>query len=139
MNSEALNYRPDIDGLRGWAVAFVILFHLDIATFGGGYTGVDIFFVISGFLITRIIKNDYSAKQFSFSRFYIRRARRLFPALFFTLLFSFLVGATLFAPEHFAKLSQSTVTVLLFGSNIYFWLNSGYFDLTATEQPLLHT
>jgi len=86
-------YRPDIDGLRAIAVMSVLLFHIDISFFGGGYAGVDIFFVISGFLITRLLRKELSKGEFGFGDFYLRRARRLLPALFVTLLLT-LFGAT---------------------------------------------
>ena len=132
-------YRPDIDGLRTIAVLAVLFFHLDIALFSGGYVGVDVFFVISGFLITRNIVNDIEAERFRFSNFYVRRARRLFPALFFTLALTLAVGAFILTPDHMARLGNSLIFALFSLSNFYFWSASGYFDTAAELKPLLHT
>ena len=92
-------YRPEIDGLRAIAVLIVMLFHLDISGFSGGFIGVDIFFVISGFLITNQITYQYQSGYFSFKQFYLRRARRLFPALYFTIIICFIFSALLFSPN----------------------------------------
>jgi peptidoglycan/LPS O-acetylase OafA/YrhL len=132
-------YRPDIDGLRAIAVISVVLYHLGIRGFEGGFVGVDVFFVISGFLITGYILADLEAGTFSFGRFYVRRARRLFPALFFTLATSFIVGMLLLSPDHFEALSNSLVTALASVSNVQFWRETGYFDAKAHLKPLLHT
>jgi peptidoglycan/LPS O-acetylase OafA/YrhL len=134
------DYRPDIDGLRAFAVILVILFHLDVSLFSGGFVGVDVFFVISGFLITRIITNEIlETKRFSFSNFYLRRARRILPALFFTLILSFGLGYLLFAPQHFERLGGALVHAVLSVSNFYFWGESDYFNTASEFKPLLHT
>lgn len=97
-------YRADIDGLRAVAVISVLLFHLEFEAFSGGYVGVDVFFVISGFLITRLILDEVqSTNSFSFSNFYVRRGRRLFPGLFFTLCVSFVFAYILFATQHLMR------------------------------------
>ncbi len=133
-------YRPDIDGLRALAVLSVLFFHLDVARFSGGFLGVDVFFVISGFLITRLIRKEIlSTGGFDFARFYIRRARRLFPALFFTLACCFVISFMLFSPQHFQRFGGAAVYALTSLSNFYFWRESGYFDTTADLKPLLHT
>jgi len=132
-------YRADIEGLRAVAVLSVLLFHLGVPGFGGGFVGVDIFFVISGFLITGLIKRDVERGVFSFQRFYLRRARRILPALFATILISYCVGFLLLIPEHFRQLGLSGAAAALSLSNVYFWAHSGYFDLAAKYQPLLHT
>jgi len=135
-----VNYRADIDGLRAWAVIFVMLFHLDIAMFKGGFIGVDVFFVISGFLITRLIRNEViENKSFSFSNFYVRRARRLFPSLFFTLCLCFLLSYILFAPQHFKRLGGSLLHAAVSMGNFYFWSETGYFNAASELKPLLHT
>ncbi len=133
------SYRPDIDGLRAYAILSVILFHAGFDVFSGGYIGVDVFFVVSGFLITNNIFNDVVRGSFSFSNFYLRRARRLFPAAFFTFLITFIGASLLFSPEHLARLGKSLIFALLSVSNIFFWSESGYFDTASEFKPLLHT
>lgn len=132
-------YRPDIDGLRAFAVMAVVLFHAGFAQFEGGYLGVDVFFVISGYLITGNIKRDVERGQFSFAEFYTRRGRRLFPALVATLLATALAAALLLSPALMADFGGSLAASVFSLSNVYFWLGSGYFDGAAIEKPLLHT
>lgn len=134
-----VNYRPDIDGLRAIAVMFVVLFHVGFKNFSGGFIGVDIFFVISGFLITRLIAEQIKEKRFSFKVFYIRRARRLLPALFFTLLITLLLAGLLFTAEHFERTGRAAIFATTSVSNFYFWNESGYFDASSSLKPLLHT
>jgi peptidoglycan/LPS O-acetylase OafA/YrhL len=133
------HYRADIDGLRGIAVLSVLLFHLGFYWFGGGYVGVDVFFVISGYLITRIIIDDVRSRRFSAARFYDRRIRRIFPALFCTLFLSLVAGAFLSTPTDFKSLGHSAAAVIAFVSNIQFWKEAGYFDAPADHKVLLHT
>lgn len=132
-------YRPEIDGLRAVAVLSVLLFHLGVAQFSGGYVGVDVFFVISGYLITQLIRTDVEAGTFTFRSFYIRRARRLFPALFFTLVLSLVGAGLLFSPAHLRNFSASLISAIVSLSNVQFWRESGYFNLDAVVKPLLHT
>ncbi len=134
-----MRYRKDIDGLRAVAVAPVILFHAGIPGFAGGYVGVDVFFVISGFLITSILLEDLQGDRFSIVRFYERRARRILPALVFVCLCCLPLAATIMVPQEIAEFSASLRAVALFFSNVHFWLNSGYFDTAAELRPLLHT
>ena len=116
------SYRPDIDGLRAIAVISVLLYHLNEQFLSGGFVGVDVFFVISGYLITRLIYKEYSATgDFSYRNFYLRRVRRLFPALFAVLLFSLVLGAKLFSPAHLVEMAESLIAAILSLSNIYFW------------------
>jgi peptidoglycan/LPS O-acetylase OafA/YrhL len=132
-------YRREIDGLRALAVLSVILFHSGFQTFSGGFVGVDIFFVISGYLITSIILAEIEAGTFTLANFYERRARRILPALF-VLMALCLPFAWLWLPAQDMKsFSQSLVAVSTFASNILFWLTSGYFDTAAELKPLLHT
>jgi peptidoglycan/LPS O-acetylase OafA/YrhL len=138
-DSRDSRYLPDIDGLRALAVLAVIFFHVGFQGFSGGYVGVDVFFVVSGFLITRLIRDQIALGKFSFSRFYLRRARRLFAALFFTLLVTFGAAYILFSPEHLEQFGGSLLYVILSISNFYFWGESGYFDTAAQFKPLLHT
>ncbi len=135
----ASTYRADIDGLRAIAVVSVVLFHAGFTMFGGGYVGVDIFFVISGYLITQLIAREMRAGEFSVWRFYERRMRRIFPALFAMLAVCTLACAIIFLPEDFRRFGRNSVTTALFSSNIGFWLKTGYFDGETYDQPLIHT
>lgn len=132
-------YRGDIDGLRAIAVISVMLYHFAVWPFTGGFVGVDVFFVISGYLITGGILKDDSHHDFSFSDFYIRRARRLFPALLFTIATSYIISFFYFSPIDFEKMSGSTVFALSGISNIFFWMSADYFDSASILKPLLHT
>jgi len=134
-----LQYRADIDGLRAIAVLAVLFFHTEVPGFSGGFVGVDIFFVISGFLITSIILKEINANTLSIANFYERRIRRIFPALFPVILFSLVVGAYLFDSMAFEDLGQSITATSLFSSNILFWRESGYFAAPSLQKPLLHT
>lgn len=138
MRPEHRTYIPEIDGLRGVAVISVLLFHLGFDSLSGGYVGVDIFFVISGYLITRNIVDDISLDKFSFSGFYYRRARRLFPALLFTIAVSAVFSVLIFSPEHLKRFSDSLIYAVLSVSNFYFWGEAGYFDISSSFKPLLH-
>lgn len=131
-------YRGDVDGLRAIAVLGVILFHAGIG-FPGGFVGVDVFFVISGFLITRNIASQLNKGNFSFPEFYARRALRLLPALFFTLILCIVFGGLLFSPTQLTDFANSLIFASLSISNIFFWLNTDYFSASALTKPLLHT
>jgi peptidoglycan/LPS O-acetylase OafA/YrhL len=132
-------YRPEIDGLRAIAVVSVILFHLGLSRVGGGFVGVDVFFVISGFLITGNLLADMKSGRFSFARFYERRARRLLPVLFFTLAISMAVSAIMLPPYQLRAMAKSLAAAVFSTSNFVFWSQSGYFDTEASLKPLLHT
>ncbi len=134
-----MKYRGEIDGLRTLAVVPVILFHAGIAPFGGGYIGVDVFFVISGYLISTIIINELEEGRFSILRFYERRARRILPALFFVMLVSSVFAWFWLMPRDLKDFAESLVAVTFFVSNFLFWLEAGYFETTAELKPLLHT
>ena len=129
-----MKYRPEIDGLRTLAVTAVILFHADF-----NFIGVDIFFVISGFLITNIIVKEVEQKKFSILKFYEKRARRILPALFTVMLFCIPIAYFLYTPGQFLDFGESLIAVSLFSSNILFWVESGYFDAISEYKPLLHT
>ncbi|HDF2343807.1 TPA: acyltransferase [Morganella morganii] len=131
-------YRGDIDGLRAVAVLGVILFHAGIG-FSGGFVGVDVFFVISGFLITKNIAQQLKNNKFSFISFYARRALRLLPALFFTFILCVIFGAIIFSPTQLSDFADSLIYSSLSISNIFFWLNTDYFSASAMTKPLLHT
>ena len=134
-----MKYRPEIDGLRALAVLPVILFHAGFELFSGGFVGVDVFFVISGYLITTIIINDLSAGKFSILNFYERRARRILPALFFVALICLPFAWFSLIPSDLKAFGASLAAVATFSSNILFWLESGYFDTAAELKPMLHT
>jgi peptidoglycan/LPS O-acetylase OafA/YrhL len=132
-------YRPDIDGLRALAVLSVLFFHAGFAGFSGGYVGVDIFFVISGFLITTIISREIGENTFSLTTFYERRFRRILPAAFTMVAASLLIARFILNPEDYDDLARSAIASNLFVSNIFFYLQTGYFDGPASLKPLLHT
>lgn len=135
----ARSYRPDIDGLRAIAVLSVLFFHFGVDEFSGGFVGVDIFFVISGYLITSQISKELTEGGFSFLHFYERRARRLFPALFALLCLVLLISFFVLIPDHFSQLGESTIYAALSLSNVLFYIKTGYFDSDAVVKPLLHT
>ena len=134
-----MNYRHEIDGLRALAVIPVILFHAGFETFSGGFIGVDVFFVISGYLITTIILAELEQGNFSIINFYERRARRILPALFLVMLFSLVLGYLYLMPDEFKNLGQSLVATSLFSNNILLSFTSGYWNLASEFKPLLHT
>jgi len=134
-----LKYRPEIDGLRALAVLPVILFHAGLKSFSGGFIGVDVFFVISGYLITLIITKDIRAGTFSFAAFYERRSRRILPALFLVIACCIPFAWLWMLPSEMKDFSASAVSVCIFVSNVLFWRQSGYFERAAELKPLLHT
>jgi peptidoglycan/LPS O-acetylase OafA/YrhL len=134
------SFRSDIEGLRALAVLVVLAFHHKWAScFGGGFVGVDVFFVISGYLITRNILTKATRDEFSFSDFYIRRVRRLFPALFITIALTVTMGIFVSSPADLQNIGESAIASIFSVSNFYFWSLSGYFDSAAIQKPLLHT
>lgn len=138
--SNVLHYRREVDGLRAVAVTSVVLFHAGIPGFSGGYVGVDVFFVISGFLITSIISREIAQNRFTLARFYERRARRILPALAGMLVLTWIAGLYFLGPKALASLGASTIATALFGSNILFWIETGnYFADSSELFPLLHT
>ena len=134
-----MRHRAEIDGLRALAVLPVLLFHADFAMFGGGFVGVDVFFVISGYLITTIIVNERLAGRYSLRHFYARRIRRILPALIVVVLCSVPFAWFLMRPDQLNDFAQSVVASSFMASNILFYIESGYFDLAANQKPLLHT
>jgi peptidoglycan/LPS O-acetylase OafA/YrhL len=138
-HKSSLNYRPDIDGLRGIAVLLVLVYHLGSSKCRGGFVGVDVFFVISGYLIGSIILSDISASTFSLLSFYERRVRRIAPALFVMLFVACLFVYKYFLPAESTDFAKSLLAATLSTSNIFFLHQSGYFDGPAAMKPLLHT
>ena len=134
-----IKYRKDIDGLRAFAVISVILFHLDLSWVKSGFLGVDIFFVISGYLITTILLADLQNNRFSISQFYERRARRILPALFAVIIACIPFAYIWMLPSQLEDFAQSILAVIFFVSNILFWREAGYFAPVAELKPLLHT
>lgn len=134
----SVSYRPDIDGLRALAILPVVLFHLDVSAVRGGFTGVDVFFVISGYLITAVLLRDIEGNTFSLVRFYERRVRRLFPALFTMLAVCSCLAAVVLLPKDLDDYFQSVVATALFIANLLFRKSDGYFEPRAEAEPLLH-
>jgi peptidoglycan/LPS O-acetylase OafA/YrhL len=134
-----VQYRHEIDGLRTVAVVPVILFHAGLTLFSGGYVGVDIFFVISGYLITTIIASEIDQGRFSIVNFYERRIRRILPALFFVILVTLPFAYLWMLPHQLKDFGQSLLAIAFFASNILFWRESDYFDIASEQKPFLHT
>ena len=133
-----LKYRADIDGLRALAVLSVVAFHAFPSVIQGGFIGVDVFFVISGFLISKIISENLFLGRFSIGDFYIRRIKRIFPALLLVLFTSFAAGWILLLPDEYAQLGKHIASGAFFISNFLSWAEAGYFDSSAYTKPLLH-
>ena len=138
-NPNSFEYKAYIDGLRALAIIPVVLFHAGFKWFEGGFVGVDIFFVISGFLITSIILRDKRNNKFSITKFYLRRIRRIIPALFLVTFFTILLAITLMSGPDIKLFSKSVFSVIFFISNFFFWTQSGYFGPENELTPLLHT
>src|SRR5689334_3784477 len=134
----SVKYRPDVDGLRAVAVLLVLHFHAFPAAMPGGFIGVDVFFVISGFLITGIIARELEQGRFSLLTFYIRRVRRIFPALIVVLAVTLVLGWFWMLPAAFAQLGTDVFASAGFAANIALLLQSGYFDVESAKKPLLH-
>lgn len=133
-----LKYRPDIDGLRAVAVLGVILYHAFPCLLPGGFIGVDVFFVISGYLISGILYRGVQEGNFSFRDFYGRRIRRLFPSLITVLIICLLYGRILLLPDEYSSLGKQVAWGTIFSQNFLYWQESGYFDIASTLKPLLH-
>lgn len=136
MNSR---FRYDINGLRAYAVTFVVLFHFGVFGFSGGFIGVDVFFVISGFLMTKIIFSALQEQTFSFLKFYISRANRIIPPLVALILVLTVLGYDLLYPQYYKDFSKHAISSLGFLSNIQYFRESGYFDTDSHFKILLHT
>ncbi|MDL2226957.1 acyltransferase, partial [Deltaproteobacteria bacterium OttesenSCG-928-M10] len=134
-----MTYRPEIDGLRTIAVLTVVLYHAGLGLISGGFVGVDMFFVISGFLITGILVRDLEKGEFSLARFYERRCRRILPPLLVMAMATSAWAWFILLPYDFVNFGRSLAAAATFWSNIYFYKNTGYFDAAAETMPLLHT
>lgn len=139
MQSLRNQYFPQIDGLRALAVLIVTLFHYHVPLFGGGYIGVDIFFVISGFLITSILFEKHSKDDFSFFSFYKKRFYRLYPALLFVCILTFILACILFSPSHLENASMNLLGALTFTSNFVYWKSVSYFQVLSLYDPFVPT
>lgn len=135
----AVQYRHDIDGLRAVAVILIVFYHARLSNLPGGFIGVDVFFVISGYLITRLIVSEVKTGTFSFSGFYMRRLRRLGPALLATVALTLIAGWLFLPPSLYQDTAASALAALASVSNFYFWQQTGYFDTASAYKPLLHT
>jgi len=135
-----LKYRKDIDGLRAVAVLAVLVFHLDPGYLNAGYLGVDIFFVISGYLITRIVYTEVIANKYTYTNFYVRRSKRILPPLYFMVVLTLIAGYIILLPLDFYKTGIAILGAILFASNMQFALRTGdYFSSDSSEWPMLHT
>jgi peptidoglycan/LPS O-acetylase OafA/YrhL len=137
--SASIAYRPDVDGLRAVAVLSVVFGHFAVPGFSGGYVGVDVFFVISGFLITSIVVRDIASSSYSLRAFYERRARRILPALLVVVLVSAVAALELLLPEDLLGFGKSLLASATFSTNLLFWQEGGYFAAPSELKPLLHT
>jgi peptidoglycan/LPS O-acetylase OafA/YrhL len=133
-----MKYRAEIDGLRALAIAPVVLFHSGLELFGGGFVGVDVFFVISGYLITTILIKDIEKKRFNILNFYERRARRILPALYTVAISTAIVSTIILYPEYLLSFAKSLIATPLFSANFYFWSERGYFGTSSELKPLIH-
>ncbi|QFU74713.1 acyltransferase [Halioglobus maricola] len=138
MSQQHLSYRPDIDGLRAFSILAVLVYHAFPSLLPGGFVGVDIFFVISGYLITRIILESFERGEFSLAGFYRRRVQRILPPLIPVLLFCLGFGYFALLPAEYAQLGEHTAAASTFVPNLLFWTEAGYFDNDSKLKPLLH-
>lgn len=132
------SFRPDIEGLRAVAVISVVLYHLKFSWIPGGFVGVDVFFVISGYLMAEIILDDISQDKFSTWGFFERRLRRIWPALMFVMLVSLLFGMYALLPDQLSELAKSVLSSFFLANNVMFWMHTGYFTPAAENNVLLH-
>src|SRR5207245_7608138 len=134
-----MQYRPDLDGLRSLAILPVLLFHYGLGGLTGGFVGVDVFFVISGFLITSLLLRDIEDRNFSIIKFYERRARRILPALFFMLTVTTILSVLVLLPRDLSNYGKSLTADIAFVSNFFLWTEFVYFHPVAEFKSLLHT
>lgn len=134
-----MKYQPHVDGLRAFAVLPVVLYHFGVNTISGGFLGVDVFFVISGYLISTILLQEIDSNSYSLLNFYKKRVLRLIPALILVFVSVYIIGSLIMLPSEKSELGKAMISASFFASNIYFWTTSGYFSAPAEYQPLLHT
>ena len=134
-----MKYRPEIDGLRAIAVLFVFVFHLNPEILPSGFIGVDLFFVISGYLITGIILNQQESGNWSLRIYYIKRIKRIVPLLYLTILFFTIISCFIFTPTQLVKIAQNSFYGITFVSNVFFYFESGYFQAIHSMNLFLHT
>ena len=134
-----IKYRPDVDGLRALAITSVVAYHCGLPWASGGFVGVDVFFVISGYLIGSLVYTEIKGRRFTLSAFYARRARRILPALLAVLIFSYVAVIVLFSPRETSEFAKSALTTITSSSNIYFWKSTNYFAAGTELNPLLMT
>ena len=135
----SIKYRSDIDGLRAVAVLLVVFYHAGFKFISGGFVGVDVFFVISGFLITSIIQKEIINSEFKLFNFYVRRIRRILPSFYVVIFFTIFFGYFLLLPSDYTLLAKSFMASSVFIANMYFWKSTGgYFNSNTDELPLLH-
>ena len=139
MKNSSFEYRKEIDGFRALAILPVVFYHAGIKLFSGGFVGVDVFFVISGYLITNIILSDIENKKFSLKNFYERRARRILPALLLVSVICIPFSFLFFKDIYLLEFARSLVSLIFFSSNFLFWSESGYFNTNTEFKPLTHT
>lgn len=139
VDHHAITYRPDIDGLRAIAVLAVVFNHIGLRGFHGGFVGVDVFFVISGYLISGIIWKELDTNRFTLAAFYRRRILRILPAFYAMLAAVLVCGILWLLPNELDRLARSAVASEFFASNVFFYFGAGYFAPTAGQEPLLHT
>lgn len=132
-------YRKDIDGLRALAVVSVVFYHAGFEFFSGGYIGVDVFFVISGYLITTILLEDIKNQRFSFFNFYKRRAKRILPVLYLVVIVTSIASVFILYPAELISYAKSVISIPFFSSNFFFWSERGYFNSDTLLKPLIHT
>ena len=133
-----MKYRAEIDGFRALTVVPVMFFHAGVELFSGGFVGVDVFFVISGYLIASILIEDLEKKRFSITNFYERRARRILPILYIVTISSSLVSSIFLYPEYLVSFAKSVISAPIFLANFFFWSERGYFGETSELKPLIH-
>ncbi len=134
-----MKFEKEIEGLRGWAIILVVLYHLGLNEFGAGFIGVDVFFVISGYIITKVVYLEIFKNSFDLKMFFVKRARRLLPALFVTLFITYFASLLILSPIFHERLSGALIAATFAVSNFYYIGEINYFDPVSSLKPFLHT